>query len=435
MRQDIFRLIALLACLFIYGSCVRRIPVGSGGGVAGGYAPGGGCQATLVSQGNSFESGDEVSFALSCPSAIASVRSMRLFSASFADTAVYAQRDFSEGELTSGALELSLPNNLAARQYVVKLFAPGAPDANSLLQSNAFSVTVPGTDPVVVSLVGSARSFVQGTSVNVSFSGAPGAGDQSLCLAETTSATHLQPCTLVPTPSNAGRSIAIGNTVTPGNYEIRLVSMSQILGRSQPFQVTAPPNPTNLLPPTGLTASNITSNSFVVSYTKGSPDAMVAIEYAPLYSSTFTIQGVIPGSSYQFALLQPNTAYRVRARGFSGQDAYSAYSQELQVTTLAGPLGSYPSPPQNFRVTFTSRYYVQVEWTNPEAYSEISVVKQVAGSGITWSGVRLLSPTETKHTVQGLQPNTTYNIKISAKSANVNLFAPDVVLSNVKTSP
>ncbi len=180
------------------------------------------------------------------------------------------------------------------------------------------------------------------------------------------------------------------------------------------WQDTEPP-----IPPTGLTASQITDSGAVLTWSGPSDAASYKVYQNGVAAmtateTTATVTGLLPLSPYSFY---------ATALDSSGNE--SSGSNTIQITTLADTTA--PGTPQNFRKTGSTATRVTVAW-DPSPASQGVVEYSVRREGRPPVLSTMLSVE-----LSGMAPRTYYTFYVKARDA-ANNWSPEAPL-NTNTAP
>jgi hypothetical protein len=196
----------------------------------------------------------------------------------------------------------------------------------------------------------------------------------------------------------------------PGDYGLVVTQGSSSGGGGNPTPTSTPP-PSNGSPasPTNLRATAAGPNSITLAWNDNSNNEdgfkleMLVNGAWPLVDGRTQPANT---TSYTVTNLSPNTTYQFRVRAYTGsQDSLNA--GPISVTTSPSP-----GAPSNFRATSVSTNSITLAW-NDNAASEDGVKLEVLVNG-AWPLVdgHTLPPHTTSYTVNGLNPNTTYQFRV-----------------------
>jgi hypothetical protein len=169
-------------------------------------------------------------------------------------------------------------------------------------------------------------------------------------------------------------------------------------------------------PPSGLSATTISSSQINLAWTDNSSDE-TGFEIKRATDSGFTQNvvwiGGIQGTSYSNTGLSPSTTYyyKVRAEGAT-QD--SAYSSAVSATTSASG-ESIPNPPSGLSATAAASTRVDLTWTDNSSNETGFEIKRATDSGFTQNVVWIGNIQGTSYSNTGLSPSTTYYYKVRAE--------------------
>ena len=214
-----------------------------------------------------------------------------------------------------------------------------------------------------------------------------------------------------------GQSTAFPSEVVPGSS----LSVSNIADTQAPS------------PPTNLTASNITTMSFTLSWLASSDN--VAVTGYDVYKDGEKINtSIIATTSFDVTGLSSNTTYSmaVKAKDAAGNESAS---NALPVTTNDIPDTEAPSAPTNLNATTITTGSFTLNWnasTDNVAVTGYDVYKD--GEKINTSII-----TTTSFDVTGLSPNTIYSMTVKARDAAGNQSSsnpfPVMTQASIPSSP
>jgi bacillolysin len=162
--------------------------------------------------------------------------------------------------------------------------------------------------------------------------------------------------------------------------------------------------------PAGLASSNITYNSFDVSWS-ASTDNVGVTGYNVYLDGA--LQGTTSSTNYSFTGLSETTSYTVAVSAFDA--ASNASSQaSLNVTTIAAPDTQAPSVPTGLASSNVASTSFDVSW------NASSDNVGVTGYNVFLDGSNIGSVTGTSASITGLNPNTSYSVRVSAYDAASN---------------
>jgi hypothetical protein len=179
-----------------------------------------------------------------------------------------------------------------------------------------------------------------------------------------------------------------------------------------------------------LTFVNITSDSAIVLWkspfgdASGSTSSMIIRKiFRKSRIANYTIQScwtndseVLPhsrlGTYYYLTSLQQNTTYCYFSKYTTRNGTVQNYSSCRCFKTDPGA----PSKPASFQVSRTTSRAVRVSWSECVGATAYYLGFKSAHSGEGWTTLELGSTT-TSHTIQNLQPSTTYSFRVQCETA------------------
>ena len=168
--------------------------------------------------------------------------------------------------------------------------------------------------------------------------------------------------------------------------------------------------------PINLAASNIATNSAVISWTAISGATNYAIEFTPSTNPSawsITVQTTTPFTLYG---LQANTTYLMRIKTLCG-NVYSAYAPTITFTTLPTPTCS--PIPTNLAVSNITTSSATLTWNPVSGATAYDINFAISTNPTMWS---YTLQTATPYTLYGLQANSTYLVRIRTRCSN-NAFS------------
>jgi PQQ-dependent dehydrogenase (s-GDH family) len=217
--------------------------------------------------------------------------------------------------------------------------------------------------------------------------------------------------------SNGNDNLAVGwaKPGQPTSAPSEVIPGSQLL--------TQLPDTQSPTAPSNLVSSNITSNSFTLSWTASTDN--VGVTGYDVYQNGIKINAAnITGTSYNVTGLTANTtfAYYVKAKDAAGNQ--SANSSTLNVTTLQGDVIP-PSIPLNLNAIVITQNSFRLKWD--ASTDNVGVT----GYDVFRNGVKIngSAVTNTYFDVTGLTAGTIYLMTVVAKDAAGNTSLPSIGLS------
>ena len=201
----------------------------------------------------------------------------------------------------------------------------------------------------------------------------------------------------------AGADVPRGNTPSQPGRVLLLPNMAKIAaGISADHQPPAPPS--------GLNASAVTEHSFTLSWEPSSDNTSIT-EYR--VSINDSLLGTIKTTHFTVTGLEPAQAYTASVRAIDAAGNPSEPSEALRVST-AGPDHQAPAVPQGLAVTHKSENGLDISWEPSTDNTE------VAGYHIYLNGAAYATTTTRHFSLHRLNPNTSYEIAVSAFDVSSN---------------
>ena len=209
------------------------------------------------------------------------------------------------------------------------------------------------------------------------------------------------------------------STLLPGTgYQVRVVARNNIGSAASngcPLNtLVAPPRPPAT--PTNLSAQNITTSGFDLTWSDQSPNELgFVVELSRDLGGSWQKVGETGPNVVRLAVsgLTPETRFvvRVLARNNAG---LSAPSTTLEVETLGFP----PAPPDELRVladTLTATS-VELAWRDNSANEQEFVIQRLISGSTPWESVGLAAANVTTFKATGLTPMTDYQFRVRARN-------------------
>ena len=188
----------------------------------------------------------------------------------------------------------------------------------------------------------------------------------------------------------------------------------------------SPVDPTQPTAPLNLTASNITSNSAVLTW---DPVSTNVANYR-IYRGASPVATVSANTTtYNLTGLSPNTNYTYTVRAVSAAGIESPNSNPAVFATLSAPVDTEPpTTPSNVKATNVTATSVTLSWNASSDNVGVTGYKVYNGTAL------VATTTGLAYTVSGLSPNTTYTFTIVAVDAAGNA-SPSSDPVSATTSP
>ena len=204
---------------------------------------------------------------------------------------------------------------------------------------------------------------------------------------------------------------------TTYEVQVRALFATTVGAWSEPITVstTAPPERPPASDGPRISEPTAGSNSITVTWTAPATDEAITGYELNWRISTDTDWTVVTGisgteTSYTITGLQPQTTYETRVRAVLATTA-GAWSESISLSTTA-PQSDRP----RLSLTGVSGVSITVEWVAPATDKSITSYElHVRGGSLsTWKTFTGISSTRTGGTIEGLQPRTTYNVRVRA---------------------
>lgn len=170
-----------------------------------------------------------------------------------------------------------------------------------------------------------------------------------------------------------------------------------------------------------LQGSAVSHAAVNLSWNDGPDELSYKVESRTEFSA-WTDLATLPANtiSFQHTGLTATTRYHYRIRAFNSQ-GYSAYSDEISVTTAAPPLQPPATPA--LASTGISHSHVTLQWSN--VADETGFMLELKNAGGTWSELATLEADVISFTHSNLAALTTYTYRITAfNAAGASAFSP-----------
>ncbi|MDE0230552.1 MAG: fibronectin type III domain-containing protein [Spirochaetaceae bacterium] len=190
---------------------------------------------------------------------------------------------------------------------------------------------------------------------------------------------------------------------------------------SEPITVstTAPPERPPASDGPRISEPTAGSNSITVTWTAPATDETITgyeLNWRRSTDVDWTVETGISSAETSYAItgLQPQTSYRVRVRALFATTA-GAWSESISVRTTAP--GARPPPSDRPRLSLAAARTdsITVEWVAPATAKSITSYEvQVSGGSLEVETFTGIPGTDTRVTIEGLQPQTTYRVQVRA---------------------
>ena len=217
-----------------------------------------------------------------------------------------------------------------------------------------------------------------------------------------------------PTWNNAGcptNSKVLANLLQGNNYEVQVSSYCSSLSQQTAFTASATFNtPAQCQVPTGITATNITSNSVIIVWNAlGAPTTSYVLRYRIQGSSTWLNAGCPTNSRYLGGLVSGAT-YQVQVQTYCATlGTLSAYSPIYTFATL----GNACPVPTNLSASNISTTSALMTWTDvaPPASGNRYILRYRTTGATSWNNAGC--PVNSR-ILNGLTPNTQYDVEVQS---------------------
>jgi hypothetical protein len=203
-----------------------------------------------------------------------------------------------------------------------------------------------------------------------------------------------------------GNSTSLSSLLSNSQYDWRVQTVcgsnSSALSSVSNFTTSAAPS---CNPPTGLTASNITSNSVTLNWSAVSGASSYIVEYK-LSSSGNWSQVTASVNSTSLSALLSNSSYDWRVQTVCGSNS-SGLSSVSTFTTLVGGACNAPSNLNSTNVTSSS---ASLTWSAVNGASSYNVEYKIS-SASNWTSI---SASTNSINISGLSPNSQYSWRVQS---------------------
>ena len=204
---------------------------------------------------------------------------------------------------------------------------------------------------------------------------------------------------------------------------------------SNVITVATPPNPPAA--PVFGQATGLTQTSMFINWTPvtGGPVSGYSLEYSR-FANFSPVDSIVINNGgagqQQITGLTSKTIYYVRIRAFNA-GGHSPYSSVQQVQTLPDP----PTQPTNFQVLSFTQTTVSLSWV-PPATADQTGYELLYSTDPTFSGTTpsvSIAGNATTYTLTGLQPFTTYYLRLRATNAGGGSIPAEANFSTLPNPP
>ncbi|MHA7111667.1 fibronectin type III domain-containing protein [Sunxiuqinia elliptica] len=229
----------------------------------------------------------------------------------------------------------------------------------------------------------------------------------------------------------SGTSTTISGLAANTQYTVSVLAYDaagNYSAQSSPITVTTTAGVDTQVPtlPTGLAASNITENSFSLSW-NASTDNVGVTDYGIYIDGVW--HSAVSGTSTTISGLAANTQYTVSVLAYDAAGNYSAQSSPISVTTTSGVDTQVPTPPTGLAASNITASGFSLSWN--ASTDNVGVTDY----GIYIDGVWHSAVSGTSTTISGLTANTQYTMSVLAYDAAGNYSAQSSSISVTTVSP
>ena len=203
--------------------------------------------------------------------------------------------------------------------------------------------------------------------------------------------------------SLTGTSLNLGGLTPNTLYDWKVKTECSGFSPNQQFTTLSSGGNCGLV--TGLTISNITTNSAIATWNTVSGASNYILQYRDISQISWQEINGISTSTFTINGLTPNKTYAVRVR----PNCNPNFSNEVQFTTIDDGNGGPCDPPKNWQLVSYGSNWVRFNWTPNTGINQYYIAFKTSSMSqwfelgpINWTNVL----------ITGLQPNTTYNFKL-----------------------
>src|SRR6185437_11627046 len=296
----------------------------------------------------------------------------------------------------------SSPSNTASATTLIQVLAPQSPTGLTASSVSSSQINLSWSAPA-----DNGGSAITGYKIERSISG----GSWSVLVSNTGTAGT--------TYSNTGLSSST-------TYSYRVSAINSV-GISSPSNVASATTNTQLLPPeppTGLTATTVSSSQINLSWTAPSNNGGSAVTGYKIEQSTNSVStwsmivsnSGSTGTTYSNVGLAASTSYTYRVSAINSVGT-SAPSGTASATTSAAL--TVPQPPTNLSATAVSSSQINLSWNAPSNNGGSPItgykINRSDDGGTTWiTLVQNTQSTGTTYSDTGLSPSTTHSYRVFA---------------------
>ena len=199
-----------------------------------------------------------------------------------------------------------------------------------------------------------------------------------------------------------------------------------VYGDEMTFTTTATPvDPCDV--PTNVTTSNVTYNAADVTWNAGTANAW-NVQYKEASASAWGNSIAVTAATYHISGLNAETAYQVRVQANCGNGNLSDWTAPVNFTTEAEPVEPCDAP-TNLDITNITPYTATMSWTAGGTETAWKVGYKLS----TASQWQEATVQQTTYEIEGLTPESTYDVRVKAVCAADN--ESDFITSTFTTIP
>ena len=179
--------------------------------------------------------------------------------------------------------------------------------------------------------------------------------------------------------------------------------------------------------PTNVTTSNVTYNAADVTWNAGTANAW-NVQYKEASASAWGNSIAVTAATYHISGLNAETAYQVRVQANCGNGNLSDWTAPVNFTTEAEPVEPCDAP-TNLDITNITPYTATMSWTAGGTETAWKVGYKLS----TASQWQEATVQQTTYEIEGLTPESTYDVRVKAVCAADN--ESDFITSTFTTIP